>query len=323
MFASVICPDRMWGAAPMCGARGASTLPGMSEQTAGMSEQTVIVGVNLDRATYADAIALGALLARLTDSRLTLVSAFKPQRTTHDAVKREHERALQRAAQRLDGTLGGLDVQRLALPGASAAEVLHELAGRTATEAIVVASSRQTSPGHVQLGSVTQHLLDGGAARVAVAPLAFAGREDGIRELGVAYAPGTPESDGALRYGARLAERAGAALRVLSVYDPADRLLVREHAHSEGELAAHARWVLGGASDQQARDLKLTASLLEGDPVEALAQASAALDLLVVGSRGHEPLRVVLVGKTAGPLLHRAACALLVVPVQASPGPGR
>jgi len=280
-----------------------------------MSERTVVVGVNLDRPTYADAVVLSALLARLTDSSLTLVSAFKPHRTTHDAMKAEHERALQRAAERLAGTLEGLDVQRLVLSGNSAAEVLHELAGRTATEVIVVASSRQAAAGHVQLGTVTQRLLDGGAARVAVAPLGFATSERVLREIGVAYAPGTPESDGALRYAARVARRAGAALRVLSAYDPAEELLVREHSHSEGELATHARWVLSSAGEQAPGELKVTASLLQGDPVEALAQASAALDLLVMGSRGHEPLRVVLLGKTAGPLLHRAACALLVVPV--------
>jgi nucleotide-binding universal stress UspA family protein len=285
-----------------------------------MSDRAVIVGVDLERATYADAITLGALLARLTDSRLTLVSAFKPHRTTHDAVKAEHERALRRAAERLAGKLEGLEVQRLVLAGASAGEVLHELAQRSATEAIVVASSRKASPGHAHLGRVTQHLLDGGTARVAVAPLGFAGHEDGLHEMGVAYAPGTTESDGALRYAALLAARAGAALRVLSAYDPSERLLVREHSHSEGELAAHARSVLAGMSGEPARQLLLTASLLEGDPVEALADASAALDLLVMGSRGREPLRVVLAGVTAGPLLHRAACALLVVPVAASPG---
>ena len=52
---------------------------------------------------------------------------------------------------------------------------------------------------------------------------------------------------------------------------------------------------------------------IEGDPVEQLTEASAGLDLLVVGSRRYGPLRSALLGGVSGPLIERAACPVLVL----------
>jgi hypothetical protein len=97
------------------------------------NERSVIVGVNQDHPGHVDAIALVALLARLTDSRLLLVSAFRPASGTDAQVR--HAKELDGAVARLDGRLDDLEVEQLALPGTSAAGVLAELA----KEAIVVA----------------------------------------------------------------------------------------------------------------------------------------------------------------------------------------
>jgi nucleotide-binding universal stress UspA family protein len=56
------------------------------------------------------------------------------------------------------------------------------------------------------------------------------------------------------------------------------------------------------------------AVVLEGDPVECLTEASADLDLLVVGSRRYGPVRSALLGGVSGPLTERAQCPVLVVP---------
>jgi nucleotide-binding universal stress UspA family protein len=46
----------------------------------------------------------------------------------------------------------------------------------------------------------------------------------------------------------------------------------------------------------------------------ALAHRSRHLDLLVVGSRSHGPVRRLLLGSTSTRLVREAACPLLVVP---------
>ena len=54
--------------------------------------------------------------------------------------------------------------------------------------------------------------------------------------------------------------------------------------------------------------------ILTGHPADALAAASADLDLLVCGSRGYGPLRTLLLGGTSHALVRKAACPVLVVP---------
>ena len=61
------------------------------------------------------------------------------------------------------------------------------------------------------------------------------------------------------------------------------------------------------------------ASLVEGDAAEVLAEASADLDLLVVGSRGYGPLRAVLLGSVSTALVRSARSPLVVVPRGAEP----
>jgi nucleotide-binding universal stress UspA family protein len=49
-----------------------------------------------------------------------------------------------------------------------------------------------------------------------------------------------------------------------------------------------------------------------------LASSSGDLDLLVVGSRAHGPVRRVLLGSTSTRMFREASCAVLVVPRSAS-----
>jgi nucleotide-binding universal stress UspA family protein len=53
---------------------------------------------------------------------------------------------------------------------------------------------------------------------------------------------------------------------------------------------------------------------LAGDPAEQLAERSAGVDLMVVGSRGYGPLHSVLVGGVSGRLMRTAHCPTIVVP---------
>jgi len=52
----------------------------------------------------------------------------------------------------------------------------------------------------------------------------------------------------------------------------------------------------------------------DGDPVRELVDASAGLDLLVLGSRGRGPLRRLLLGSVSAHVVRHAACPLLLLP---------
>src|SRR6185312_6501572 len=122
------------------------------------------------------------------------------------------------------------------------------------------------------------------------APAGFAQTEHGLAEVGVGY-DGSPESREALRLGGRLARAAGAALRVVSV---------ATGAMPEHEAAARAE----GAAYE----------VLTGAPAAELARRSADLGLLVVGSRGHGPVRRLLLGSTSTRLVREARCPVIIVP---------
>jgi nucleotide-binding universal stress UspA family protein len=279
----------------------------------GQSESTVIVGVEPRRQEHADAIALGATLARLTGSKLLLVSVYEPREAPWHHAGAAHEHALRKAAAGLRAELAGVETEQLVRPGASAARVLHGLADQRSTRAIVVASSPRAPWGQVELGHVSQRLLHGGGAPAVLAPRGYASHEGGLQRIGVGYVD-TPESLDALREGAALAARAGAALRVVTVFDPADYVHLMEQAHSAEELRAHAQQKLEEAVRSISDQASAAAELLDGDPAEALASASLELDFLALGSRSYGPLRAVLLGGVSGVLTHRAACPLMVVP---------
>ena len=91
---------------------------------------------------------------------------------------------------------------------------------------------------------MTQRILHGSAARIAVAPSGFSTRAVKPQNIGVGYAPGSADSD--------------AAPRVLAAFDPTDSLLVREHCHSEGELdPSRIARPQGQAADQAAAGVTL------------------------------------------------------------------
>jgi len=95
--------------------------------------------------------------------------------------------------------------------------------------------------------------------------------------------------DTALEYGRRLAAAADAKLRVISGLEPS-------------------------AQPRSARTVDGEVEVLNGRPAEALAQASHALDLLVVGSRRRGAVRRALLGSVSSPLVGRAKCPVVIAP---------
>jgi nucleotide-binding universal stress UspA family protein len=68
----------------------------------------------------------------------------------------------------------------------------------------------------------------------------------------------------------------------------------------------HVRDVLGA-------DHGVTVSLVQNDAAEALIQAAADADLLVVGNRGRGALKEALLGSTSGRVADHAPCPVVIV----------
>ncbi len=297
-----------------------------------MHSRAVIVGVDPSRPEHQDAIAFAALLARAAGVPLLLASVYEPRReSSHQA--RPYEHALDAAIAGFGESLGGLEVERLAAPGVSAAGVLHVLADQRDAIAVVVGSSPRANWGQVALGEVGQRLMHGGRSAVVVVPRGYAGRAaDASRAgelgaVGVGYA-GTPESDDALRAGAAIAAEAGLPLQVITAFEPGDYAQAMA-TEADGDLREHARHRLAEAVGAIQVDAASTINedaagtmqgeavsgrLIDGDPADTLTRESEELGLLVLGSRSYGPLRAVLLGKVSGQLLLHAACPVMVVP---------
>jgi nucleotide-binding universal stress UspA family protein len=281
----------------------------------------VVVGAALDERDGA-VVALGALLARLSDRPLALVHAYPYEPLTVPLP--EYETALRDdALHKLDELAGALrpelDVTVHAYARLSAAYGLHELAERLGGAAIVVGSSHRGPAGRVLLGTVATRLLHGAPCPVAVAPTGYGGPPTPPLRIGVAY-DGKAESRAALETAIRLAGRGGASVSAYMVDEPL--VIANPPADSVwaglsdvvADLHAEAEQRLSAAREHVPEAVRGSCELLTGRPDEVLAGVSEELDLLVCGSRGYGPVRAVLLGGVSSSLARRSRCPLLVVP---------
>lgn len=99
----------------------------------------------------------------------------------------------------------------------SPAGAIHRLAERKDAATIVVGSSSRGPLGRMLPGAVTDRLLHGASRPVAVATAGFSAEP--LRLIGVGFLE-RPDGRAALAYASRLAEAAGAQVRVLTVREP-------------------------------------------------------------------------------------------------------
>jgi nucleotide-binding universal stress UspA family protein len=264
-----------------------------------------------------DAIALGGRLAG-PGQRLVLVHVRSddPARTDDiEDLRRLAELTLDGLRDTLDPTIRRqLRVSRRPSIGAA----IHDVAREIGAPVIVVGSSHRSPMGRVMAGSVTDAVLDGAPLPVAVAPHGSSDARGRLGEIGCAF-DGSPMAHEALAWAAAAARRHEARLRVLMVDEP----IAFDHVSTAGAigyqpasevLRRSRRRTLERAVATLRPYTEATGNLLGGDAVAELARASDELDLLVVGSRGHGPVRRLILGSVSRGLAHSAACGLVVVP---------
>ena len=183
---------------------------------------------------------------------------------------------------------------------------------------IVVGSSHTGHLGRVVPGSTGERLLHGAPCAVAVVPNGYRTRADQpIRRIGVAY-DASEEATAALTAAVELARAFSAELEIIGVVAPVfygaagiiDGPIDAPRADVERRMQEALDTAVAGVPD----DIKAESVCLAGDPVAALGERSAGLDLVLAGSRGYGPLRSVLIGGVSGRLMRSVECPVIVVP---------
>jgi nucleotide-binding universal stress UspA family protein len=276
--------------------------------------QNVLVGVD-GTSSGRDAIALADRL-RAGEGGLTLAHVVLAQTPIHrnfhstPAWKNDARQMLERERAGM-----GVGAKLTGMFASSVGSGLHQLAEDCDADVIVVGSCSRGPIGRVLVGDDARGTVSGAPCPVAVAPHGYAGRSREIRVIGVAY-NGSPESESALNAARHLALRHDAVLQALRVVPPTTAVVWPAPGT---QPAGTPR---GGTFEdfEQEASQRLTSHtgvdghVTVGLPGDQLLAFGDAVDLLVMGSRGHGPLRRLILGSTSMQLTREARCPLLIVP---------
>jgi nucleotide-binding universal stress UspA family protein len=245
----------------------------------------------------ADAVQLGALLAKTLDERLVLAHAYRYEPVALSARAEPSPTNSRRAA------AGQTALQRARRFARSDIEVLDRIVPSTDVGAALIALAREESASLLVLGRdteghVTRSLVPRAPCPVAIAPLSVPlPAVARLARIGVAV-DGSMSARCALIVARRLALLTGARLHVLAA----------------GPTAEHANTWLHIARLSISHEVPYETRALVGDPRDMLTAASAQLDLLVCGSRGRGRPAAMLLGSVSTHLSTHAECPILVVP---------
>jgi nucleotide-binding universal stress UspA family protein len=281
----------------------------------------VIVGIDGSE-RQADALALAAQLAGDTADDLIVAHAYEWSLMSdrldagHATMMREHAQAV------IDGAVAGLEgrpYRTAVVTDMSVPRGLHALVDEEHPDVLVIGSCHRGRVGQTLLGGTGERLVHGASCPVAVAPRGYRAAAAAPRRIGVGF-DGSPESRVALAWATDVAERAGATLRLVQVFEP-----IWVPAGAPGSATYGFEDIERGQLEQVQYRLDETVEHLpaavEADSVllrrpvaRAIAQAAEGFDLLVIGSRGYGPLRSVLLGGVSHHLVRTAPCPLIVLP---------
>jgi nucleotide-binding universal stress UspA family protein len=270
-----------------------------------------------------DAAVLGATIARATGAELMLVAVHPdplvvlPRELGWTGMHRQAE-ALLRETRDAVAPGARIDVET----DWSVTRALERVVTRERRDLLVVGSSRHGPEGRVRIGNRTRQLLYDGKCALAVPPrgLSEAG-ECRLASIGVGY-DGGGESKEALALAGRIAVAIGAPLRVRAVVDDRVRRVGWSDPGREQVLAmfddvlepalASLREDANAAVHATGADAEV--QVVRGTPADVLAELSAQVDLVVIGSRRWGARARVLLGSVGETLMHGASCPILVVP---------
>jgi nucleotide-binding universal stress UspA family protein len=273
---------------------------------------TILVGV--DSAPHSlDAIALARQLARCSSGRVVVACAFRPNSDT--------ERDAEHTAQRMSLLLEDVDASRISTRAVAASLIVDALNGlslRDEAAIVIVGSSHAGQLAQMVPSGTAARLLRSAPCAVAVAPEGYrARRDDPIRRIGVAY-DGSAESRGALAAAVEIVHAVGAELEVITVH--------RTQLFATPTMMGGPGYLnLDEASGRRARaeldaavaGLRIdraAGTVLNGGAAHRLILHSTQLDLLLLGSRGYNPLHAMLARGVSARVIRDAQCPVIAIP---------
>ena len=283
-----------------------------------------MVGVDGSERSH-DALVLAGVLAQILDGGL-LIAHVHPYRDLSSLLAEGEYGQLVREvaestlAQSEQAVPESIDREMRLVEERSPAGGLDRVARESEALLVVVGSSHRAGLGKVLPGAVGDRLLSGSSVAVAVAPCGYATRTDApeIAAIGCGF-DGSAESHQALGLATRIALAASAELRVLGVHTAP----VFGHVRARGAFGTESinqalrrdlQEKVEAAERGLPDDVQSTASVVDGDPAQALVAQTEEMDLLVLGSRGYGPVRSVLLGSVSSHVVEHSSCPVLVVP---------
>lgn len=278
--------------------------------------ERIVVGYAGDQAG-ADAVGLAGAIAAQVGAQLTIVFPYHPLFASHDSDE---------VQQQVDAEVRTL----LSVTGddATAAEptfhwtsspwpihALHELAAYEKASLIVFGAAKEGLADHLHM-SLMERMVHGAPCAVAVAPAGYEPHPP--KKIGVGFAI-SREGRAAAMLACELAGVAGGEVKMiagaglepaLASYSFSSPALVEV----EDEIYTDTVQTLEHFCAELPEGATLGQEVIRGDPAEVLIDASAELDLLVLGSRAYGPLRHVLLGSVSARVMREAHCPVLVVP---------
>ena len=260
----------------------------------------IIVGYD-GSAQADDALALGKLIAGATRGLLTVagVLQFDPRWGGRDPLLKDADAEFTREIEAAAAPVGA---EPVTIPSSSPARGLHDLAERTDADLVIVGSARHGTAGQILAGNVGLSLLHGSPCAVAIAPHGYAGHTaDSVSEVTLGY-DGSPEAEMALADAIDLARASNAPLKLVSVVQPPPIGYGKGGGATQGwhELKEAIHDMMRAALDKAVQsvpdDVRAEATLVDGEPDEALAQIAVEDGgVLLLGSRAYGPLRLSLI----------------------------
>lgn len=288
----------------------------------------IVVGVAPDE-TGEDAVALGAVLSRLTDARLVLAYVHPP---TIDFPSMGHvdaewsaflqersEATLSAAASALAREWSIHDVDTAIEGRASVGHGLRDIAEATEASMIVLGPGSHGHDGHVGLGSVAHSILHGGPTAVALAPEGY--REtapDRIRRLVVGFQD-TPESVVAVDSAMAIAAPHDAAVHLLTVVVRMTRILGSRLGRDPERIVMET--LVERDREAQARYIEVTGGGLSGSVVQGDTAGRAMSrfdwqdsDVFVAASSSLGAISKVFMGDLTHKLIRSCTVPAVVLP---------
>ncbi|MEO7514055.1 MAG: universal stress protein [Gemmatimonadaceae bacterium] len=248
----------------------------------------------------ADALTLGVNIARPLGAPLVLANVARTHSRHH---AHEREMLFDHLVHLRERVPSDLEVSVDVIASPSQLRGLHDLAVAHDAQILVIGPEQRTAVGRALHSDIAANTVFTAPCAVAIATRRQVMATP--RHIGIAW-KGAPESDEALEGATRLAERTGATLQIIRVLDP---------RHPEGTpLQPGVRQQVEAICDTVRLRVDAETRLEWGDAAPVLVEISRGLDLLVLGSRAHSPVRRTLLGSVSSDVLHGARCPVVVFP---------